>query len=94
MDAQVFVGRLVQYILPKGFQRVRYYALQVTARAAGDLVDAMISYTKRISYVEFFEEVAGRNPLKCVFCGKGMELVRFSYPKNGVFLDLFVSDSG
>ncbi len=77
MDARLFVGRLVQHILPKGFQRVRYYAIQATAsfrkwyevlaRAAGDLVE-MMRYTKRISYVELSEEVVGRNPLKCLFC--------------------------
>ncbi|WP_150138077.1 transposase [Candidatus Enterovibrio escicola] len=79
VDIQVFVGRLAQHSLPKGFQRVRYFGLQATtsfkkwyeviARAGGDLVDAMMSYTKRISYVECFEEIAGRNHLKCVFCG-------------------------
>ncbi|WP_190320082.1 hypothetical protein [Candidatus Enterovibrio escicola] len=65
VDAQVFIGRLVQHIFPKEFQRGRYYALQMTAnfkkwfevivRAAGDWVDAMMSHTKRISYVELFE---------------------------------------
>ncbi|WP_150141133.1 hypothetical protein [Candidatus Enterovibrio escicola] len=63
-------------------------------KAAGDLVDAMMSYTKRINYVEIFEEVTGRNPLKCVFCGRGMELVRFFHRKPSVFFDLFASDSG
>ncbi|PCS22356.1 hypothetical protein BTN49_2085 [Candidatus Enterovibrio escicola] len=57
------------------------------AMAAGDLVDAIMSYTKRISYVELFEEVADRNPLKYVFCGRGMELVQLSHPKHGVFFD-------
>ncbi|WP_190319228.1 hypothetical protein [Candidatus Enterovibrio escicola] len=54
----------------------------------------MMSYTKHISYVERFEEVASRNPLKCVFCGRGMELVRFSYQKHGVCFNLFSSSSG
>ncbi|PCS24263.1 hypothetical protein [Candidatus Enterovibrio escicola] len=35
---------------------------EVIAMAAGDFVDGMISGTKRISYVELFEEVAARNP--------------------------------
>ena len=26
----VFIGRMVQHIMPKGFQRVRYYGLQAT----------------------------------------------------------------
>ncbi len=58
---QTFIGRMVQHILPKGFQRVRYYGLQATAtfkkwyeviaRVAGDLVDAMVSYVNRIAYL-------------------------------------------
>jgi len=100
IDAQVFIGRMVQHILPKGFQRVRYYGLQATAtfkkwyeaiaKAAGDLVDAMISYVKRITYAELFEEVAGRNPLRCRYCKKGMELVRLYHPDRGVFFDSLV----
>ncbi len=61
---------------------------------AGDLVDAMISYVKRIAYAEFFEEVAKRNPLKCDFCGGMMELVRLTHPNRGLFFDLFASPDG
>ena len=98
IDAQTFIGRMVQHILPKGFQRVRYYDLQATATfrkwydvitgAAVDLVDAMVSYVNRIDYADFFEEVAKRNPLKCCFCGAGMELVRLFHPDRCLFFDL------
>lgn len=98
VDAQTFIGRMVQHILPRGFQRVRYYGLQATssfkkwyevvAKAAGDLVDSMVSYAKRINYAEFFEEVAKRNPLKCKLCGRGMELVQLYHPDRGMFFDL------
>ena len=27
---ETFIGRMVQHILPKGFQRIRYYGLQAT----------------------------------------------------------------
>ncbi len=37
---------------------------------------------------ELFEEVAGRNPLKCMFCGRGMELVWLSDPKHGLFFSI------
>ena len=30
VDVFTFIGRMVQHILPKGFQRVRYYGLQAT----------------------------------------------------------------
>ena len=95
---------MVQPILPKGFQRVRYFGLQATAtfkkwyeviaRVAGDLVDAMVSYVKRINYADFFEEVAKRNPLKCGLCGRGMELVRLFHPDRGLFFDLLAAPDG
>ena len=95
---------MVQHILPKGFQRVRYYGLQATAafkkwyeiiaQVAGDLVDAMVSYAKRVAYADFFEEIAGRNPLQCCFCGRGMELVRLFHPDRGVFFDLLAGPDG
>jgi len=30
LDVLTFIGRMVQHILPKGFQRIRYYGLQAT----------------------------------------------------------------
>ena len=104
IDAQTLIGRMVQHILPKGFQRVRYYGLQATATfrkgydvivgVTGDLVDAMVSDVKRIDYVAFFEEVAKRNPLKCSFCGAVMELVRLFHPDRGLFFDLLAPSDG
>lgn len=34
IDALSFIGRMVQHILPKGFQRIRYYGLYATCRAS------------------------------------------------------------
>ncbi|WP_339376945.1 hypothetical protein [Candidatus Enterovibrio escicola] len=53
----------------------------------------MMSYTKRISYLELFEEVAGRNPLKCVFCGREIDLIILSHLKHGVLFNLFASNN-
>ena len=93
---------MVQHILPKGFQRVRYYGLQATAsfkkwyeeiaRVAGDLVDAMVSYVNRLRYADFFEEVSGRDPLSCQYCGDQMELTRLFHPLKGFFYDIFAHD--
>jgi hypothetical protein len=30
VSRETFIGRMVQHILPKGFQRIRYYGLQAT----------------------------------------------------------------
>jgi len=34
IDALTFIGRMVQHILPRGFQRIRYYGLHATCRAS------------------------------------------------------------
>ena len=57
---------MVQDILPKGFQLIRYYELQVRAsfkkwyeiiaKAAGDLVDGMINYVSLFKYSNFLEK--------------------------------------
>ena len=30
VDAQTFIGRMIQHVVPKGFKRVRYYGVQAT----------------------------------------------------------------
>ena len=89
---------MVQHILPKNFQRLRYYGLQRTAvfkkyyiliaDLLGDMVDKIISYAERITYAKFFEEVAGRNPLNCTHCGNKMELWQIWHPIKGMVYDL------
>ena len=102
VEAEVFIGRMVQHILPKGFQRIRYYGLQATAsfkkwyeviaKLTGDLVDSMMTYATRLKYSDFFSEVAGRNPLNCESCGELMELTRLFHPARGFFYDIFAPD--
>lgn len=93
-----FIGRMVQHILPKHFQRLRYYGLQRTAvfkkyytliaALLGDMVDKIISYAERVTYAKFFEEIAGRNPLNCTHCGNKMELWQIWHPIKGMVYDL------
>ncbi len=61
-------------------QRVLISGIEVIARTAGDLVDTMMSYTKRISYVELFEEVARCNPYNVFFVGEGRGWSLFGSP--------------
>ena len=37
--ARQFVGRMVQHILPKGFQRIRYYGLHGNERPVQAILD-------------------------------------------------------
>uniref|UniRef100_UPI0039F738DD hypothetical protein n=1 Tax=Piscirickettsia salmonis TaxID=1238 RepID=UPI0039F738DD len=62
---------------------------ELIAKSAGDMVDAMIPYVRRLTYAQLFEEVAKRNPLQCSFCGSLMELWQLYHPSKGVFYDIF-----
>ena len=58
---------MIPHILPKSFQRVRYYGLQATSKVKfwreiiSQIVSVVVDSTKkiltRISYADFFEEI-------------------------------------
>jgi len=95
-----FMGRMVQHILPKGFQRVRYYGLQATktyskwrdvisegVRRIGRLAKGAYQILSNKGYRERYKEVSGRDPLICGHCGEEMYLFRIWHPKYGVIYD-------
>jgi hypothetical protein len=96
VTAEVFVGRMVQHILPKGFQRIRYYGLQATktfekwktvisakqqTNVNSDGVYEIIGEKK---YRQRYKEGSGNDPLICPHCGKEMDLWKIWHPKYGV----------
>lgn len=97
IDVMTFVGRMVQHILPKGFQRVRYYGLQATKTFEKwkDIIMKGIKYlSSKIkdvygviaikNYRERYQDGCGKDPLKCRYCGGQMELWKIWHPKYGV----------
>ena len=100
VDVYTFIGRMVQHILPKGFQRVRYYGLQA-AKAFGKWSEVIKEGLKRIGqlvggayqvlsgkrYRERYKEVSGCDPMMCAHCGAEMDLFRIWHPKYGVIYD-------
>lgn len=100
VDVMTFIGRMAQHILPKGFQRVRYYGLQAT-KTFKKWVEAIKEGLRKIervikgsyqvvackSYRERYQEMSGRDPLVCRFCGREMELWRIWRPKYGTVFD-------
>jgi len=100
VDVDVFIGRMVQHIMPKGFQRLRYYGLQATKtfkkwsevirqgmRAMGRAVKGTYQIVKVKKYRERYIEVSGQDPLLCRYCGHEMVLWKLWHPKNGVIYD-------
>ncbi|OVE80819.1 hypothetical protein BVY04_04825 [bacterium M21] len=96
-----FIGRMVQHILPKGFQRIRYYGFHSNVRYAAmrdeitriqppaKLLNDANSY--RILPRKSFQELAittlGNDPLKCPNCGQQMLLERIWHPTYGIIVD-------
>src|SRR5437773_2434673 len=101
VSRETFIGRMVQHILPKGFQRIRYYGLQATcilkqvrdqlARALHVVVqqamDMLEAPGKRRGYRERMRATLGRDPLRCPRCGGEMWLWQIWHPQYGVIYD-------
>lgn len=97
VDALVFIGRMVQHILPKGFQRIRYYGLHATCKAKrireeleGLLNDGQepVANTYQVTgYRERIKKSFGIDPLLCPKCGSEMELEGIWHPKYGWIVD-------
>jgi len=95
VDRETFIGRMVQHILPKGFQRIRYYGLQATCKlkkvreqlkvalqgAAQLVMEAVVKPVKRLTYRERMKQTLGRDPQKCPQCGAEMWLWKVWHPK-------------
>jgi hypothetical protein len=108
VDAKVFIERMVQHILPKGFQRVRYYGLQATCRASkvrdewaalleGNEEESRDTYTVTGSgYRNRIKKSFGVDPLVCERCGQEMEFEGIWHPKYGWIVeksgDFFVEE--
>lgn len=91
-----FIGRMIQHILPKGFQRVRYYGLhgnvryeKIRIQLAEILPHDMPANSKgfrvlpRKPFVQLFFETFDRNPLVCHRCNRIMELELIHHPDYG-----------
>jgi hypothetical protein len=95
-----FIGRMVQHILPKGFQRIRYYGLHGTARYSKvreNLANILPTDTPpdpkgyRVAPVrpfkERFQEAFGKDPLLCSCCGRALELELIYHPRYGTIAE-------
>ena len=91
-----FIGRMVQHILPKGFQRIRYYGLhcnvhysynraRITAMLPVKIPTSPESFRvlPRKPFEQLFLESFGRNPLLCPRCERPMELELIHHPDYG-----------
>jgi hypothetical protein len=95
-----FIGRMIQHVFPKGFQRIRYYGVQATktfARLKGMIQEALakvkgmikgaIKVIAPITYRQRYQQSTGRDPLSCPHCQNVMGVWRIWHPQYGVIHD-------
>ncbi len=100
VEAFTFIGRMVQHVLPKGFQRVRYYGVQATKTFAKiqpmihdalskvkGLVKGAIKIIAPLTYRQRYQQSTGRDPLRCPHCQAEMGVWKIWHPKYGVIYD-------
>src|SRR5215470_15255633 len=95
-----FIGRMVQHVFPKGFQRIRYDGVQATktfatlkgmiqaalAKVQGFVKEA-IKIIAPLTYRQRYQLSTGRDPLRCPHCHTEMEVWKIWHPKYGVIYD-------
>ena len=100
VPVDIFIGRMVQHVLPKGFKRIRYYGVQATKtfakvkaviQAALAQIDGVIKgavkIIARLTYRQRYEQSTGRDPLVCPHCQHAMGVWRIWHPTSGVIYD-------
>jgi Putative transposase/Transposase zinc-binding domain len=100
VDVYTFIGRMVQHVFPKGFQRVRYYGVQATktfaklkrmihealAKVQG-IVKGAIKIIAPLTYRQRYQRSTGRDPLRCPHGQSDMGVWRIWHPTYGVIHD-------
>lgn len=99
VDVFQFIGRMVQHILPKGMQRVRYYGLHATAVyrkiykklmsiLPTDAAQCRETFTiSRKGYRQRVMETTAKDPFICSRCGGELILWKIWHPSYGVIYD-------
>jgi hypothetical protein len=107
LPALRFVGRMVQHILPKGFQRIRYFGLhsntryqqireQLAALLPGKGPSDPRGYRvlPRPEFTQLFLATFGREPLLCPRCETPMDLELVYHPDYGILKEEQLFDDG
>ncbi len=98
----VFINRIVQHVMPKGFKNIRHFGIQAGCKyrkireilqkamlRAGKAIRNAVRILPLKKYKDAYYEMPGVNPLLCPHCGSEMELWRLWHPKCCVFYEGF-----
>jgi hypothetical protein len=100
VEVYTFIGRMIQHVFPKGFQRIRYYGVQATktfAKLKGMIQAALakvqgiirgaIKIIAPLTYRQRYQQSSGRDPLRCPHCQREMGVWRIWHPTYGLIHD-------
>jgi hypothetical protein len=100
VEVYTCIGRMVQHVFSKGFQRIRYYGVQATktfATLKGMIQEALaqvkgiimgaIKIIAPLTYRQRYQQSTGRDPLRCPHCHRDMGVGRIWHPTYGVIHD-------
>jgi hypothetical protein len=100
VDVYTFIKRMIQHVLPKGFQRIRYYGIQATKtfEKVKGIIQEALAKIKRVvrgaikiiapkNYRERYRESTGKDPFICPRCGHEMGIWLIWHPKYGTIYD-------
>ena len=100
VPVDTFIGRMVQHTIAKGFKRIRYYGVQATKTFAKvkeviqaalakveEVVKGAVKIIARLTYRQRYEQSTGRDPFRCPYCQREMELWYIWHPTYGVIYD-------
>jgi hypothetical protein len=100
VEVYTFIGRMIQHVFPKGFQRIRYYGVQATrtfAKLKGLIQEALakvqgivrgaIKIIAPLTYRQRYRHSSGRDPLRCPHCQREMDVWRICHPTYGLIHD-------
>jgi hypothetical protein len=103
IPALKFIGRMAQHILPKGFQRIRYYGLHGNVRykkmreQLKDIIPANMPddpngyrVLPAKPFAQRFFESFGKDPLLCPKCNNEMSLELIYHPKYGTIKEFLL----
>lgn len=79
LDANEFIRRFLQHVLPKGFYKIRYFGFMAMCNARTKLTECLVLIDKA-SYIpvleglgalDIFRIITGNDPLMCPKCKNG-----------------------
>jgi len=90
LDADEFISRFLQHVLPCGFYKIRYFGfmamcnMKLKLQACFDLIEkaAFLPVLEGLTALEVWRSITGNDPLRCPKCNTGKMMPQLSIAVN------------